>query len=196
MDVQLGSLRGTWGIVIVYSLKYRFLFLYTTGNSLQTFARLLMSIEDCRQNMVGVLHNIITFLILNIIISHYSHSHTHSLAQYQWGCCRHWRTSGKSRFRRSEMTRRGLTEPQTSTTENCRIIWAPMPRRKTYLRYGYYLHGLNRVWILSLSPGWCCHWEGACSLQADCFWVCLQSTRCPCTETVRNYRTSEFVNWH
>lgn len=26
-----------------------------------------------------------------------------------------------------------------------------MPRRKTYLRYGYYLHGLNRVWILSLS---------------------------------------------
>ena len=27
-----------------------------TGNSLQTFARLLMSIEDCRQNMVGVLH--------------------------------------------------------------------------------------------------------------------------------------------
>lgn len=40
-----------------------------TGNSLQTFARLLMSIEDCRQNMVGVLHKLFEFLwtILNIL---------------------------------------------------------------------------------------------------------------------------------
>ena len=38
------------------STKLPILVFLHIGNSLQTFARLLMSIEDCRQNMVGILH--------------------------------------------------------------------------------------------------------------------------------------------
>ena len=111
--------------------------LHIIGNSLQTFARLLMSIEDCRQNMVGGPPYLTfdPFPILNTLIIICSHS----WAQFQWGCYKLWRTSGKSRFKRQERKRRSLTEPLISTTENCRITWPSIPRRETYWRYDYCL---------------------------------------------------------
>ena len=69
VQLELGSVHGTWGIVTVYSPKYRFLFLYITGDSLQMFARLLMSIEDCRQNMVGIFNSIYFWSFIFLFIS-------------------------------------------------------------------------------------------------------------------------------
>ena len=81
-QLELGSVHATWGRVTVYPPKYRFLFLYITGDSLQMFARLLMSIEDCRQNMVRDLQ-FNTFFILNILFISFSQLSTISVRLLQ-----------------------------------------------------------------------------------------------------------------
>jgi len=56
------------------------LFLLFVVNSLQTFARLLFSIEDCRHNMVGMerLQNVLAHIILvGYVYIHCAHRQIH-----------------------------------------------------------------------------------------------------------------------